>query len=90
MYYRTRIQPTVALSSTEAELSAMLDAGKAALYLKSILDEIQIPQNFPTTVLADNHGAIHLAHAQQPTVRTRHIDIRHFAVIQWTEDEAVD
>jgi hypothetical protein len=32
IYYRTRIQPTVAQSSTEAEFGCMTDAGKAALY----------------------------------------------------------
>jgi hypothetical protein len=33
IYYRTRIQPTVAQSSTEAEFGFMTDAGKAALYI---------------------------------------------------------
>jgi hypothetical protein len=32
IYYRTRIQPTVAQSSTEAEFGCMTDAGKATLY----------------------------------------------------------
>ena len=89
MYYRTRIQPTIALSSTEAELAAMSDAGRAALYLRSILEEINLPQNFPTTILADNHGALHLCNANQPSVRTRHIDIKHFAIVQWSEEEAI-
>ena len=34
VYYRTRLQPTIAQSSTEAEFTNMADAGKAALYLK--------------------------------------------------------
>ena len=33
VYYKTRLQPTVALSSTEAEFVNMADAGKAALYI---------------------------------------------------------
>ena len=33
IYYKTRLQPTVALSSTEAEFVNMANAGKAALYL---------------------------------------------------------
>ena len=33
IYYKTRLQPTVALSSTEAEFLSMADADKAALYI---------------------------------------------------------
>jgi hypothetical protein len=40
IYYRTRIQPIVAQSSTEAEFGFMTDAGKATLYIRSILEEI--------------------------------------------------
>ena len=40
VYYRTRLQPTVAQSSTEAVFTNMVDAGKAALHLRWILDEI--------------------------------------------------
>jgi hypothetical protein len=44
VYYRSRIHPTVAQSSTEAELAFMTDAGKAALDLRSILEELQLEQ----------------------------------------------
>ena len=40
VYYRTHLQPTVALSSTEAEFTTMADTGKTALYIRWILDEI--------------------------------------------------
>ena len=33
VYYQARLQPTVALSSTEAEFVNMTDTGKAALYI---------------------------------------------------------
>ena len=67
VYYRTRLQPTVALSSTEAEFVNMTDAGKAALYLRWILEELNIIQTKPTPILADNAGAIALCNAQKPT-----------------------
>jgi hypothetical protein len=38
VYYRTRLQPTIAQNSTEAEFTNMADAGKAALYLRWILE----------------------------------------------------
>jgi hypothetical protein len=36
VYYQTRIQPTIAQSSTEAEFKNMADAGKVALYLTGL------------------------------------------------------
>ena len=54
IYYRTRLQPTVALSSTEAEFVNMADAGKAALYIRWILEEIGLIQIDPTPICDDN------------------------------------
>jgi hypothetical protein len=47
------VQHTVSLSSTEAEFLAASDAGKMALYLRSILDELDIPQWFATGLYED-------------------------------------
>jgi hypothetical protein len=49
--WKCRVQPTVSLSSTEAEFLAASDAGKMALYLRSILDELDIPQQFATILM---------------------------------------
>jgi hypothetical protein len=89
IYYRTRIHPTVAQSSTEAELAFMTDAGKAALYLRSILEELNLEQLCPTDIKVDNRGARQLTNAQQPSRRTRHIDMRDFCILQWTEEELI-
>ena len=89
VYYRTNLQPTIALSSTESEFTNMADAGKAALYIWWILDELQVQQHAPTMILADNHGAIKMANAQQPTKRTRHVEMKYFACLQWVEDEFI-
>ena len=89
VYYRTRIHPTIAQSSTEAELQAMTDAGKAALYLRSILEELNLEQTTPTQIHVDNRAARQFSNAQQPTRRTRHIDMRDFVIMQWTEEEKI-
>lgn len=89
IYWRVRLQPTVALSSTEAEFTNMTDAGKAAIYLRYILDELELTQSTPTQIIADNQGATRMAMAHQPTRRTRHVEMKHFAVLQWTEDEHI-
>jgi hypothetical protein len=67
----------------------MLDAGKAALYLRSILEELQLEQLCPTDVKVDNRGAQQLTNAQQPSQRTRHINMCSFCILQWTEEELI-
>jgi hypothetical protein len=89
IFYKTRHQPTVALSSAEAEFAAAADAGKAALYLRSILQELGVEQLLPTVMCEDNNGARLMTNAQQPTRRTRHVELKQFAVLQWVEDEQI-
>jgi hypothetical protein len=67
VFYRARIHPTIAQSSTEAEFAFMTDAGKPALYLGSILEELNLEQLHPTGILVDNKGARQLTNTQQPT-----------------------
>ena len=73
------------MSSTEAEFTAACEAGKAILYVWSILQEINIPQNEATALLINNNCTLLMANAQQPTHRTRHMDIKHFALLDWVE-----
>ena len=75
----------MALSSTEAEYGAAADDGKIALYLRSILHDLGISQDNATLLYEDNQGALLMANAGQPKKRTRHIDIRHFALQEWVE-----
>lgn len=81
--YRSRFQPTISLSSTEAEFIAANEAGKLGLYLRSILNDLDIPQDSATALFEDNAAAIAMANAQRPTRRTRHMDIKHFALLDW-------
>ena len=67
----------------------MTDAGKMAIYLRSILEEVSLEQLEPTEIEVDNRGACQLTNAQQPTRRTRHIDMKDFVILQWTEEEKI-
>ena len=87
--YKTRYQPTVALSSTESEFSAACDAAKSILYVRSIMEQIRIPQPDATVLYIDNNGAMLMANAQQPTRRTCHLDLKHFALLDWVEKDLV-
>ena len=85
-YYKTRLQPTIAQSSTKAEFVNVADAGKAALYIRWILEELRIFQTKSTPIQADNTGVIALANAHKPIRRTRHVELKHMVVLQWKDD----
>ena len=85
--YKTKYQDTLALSTTEAEFTAACDAGKAILYVRSILDEINAPQDTATTLFIDNNGALLMGNAQQPTRRTRHMDLKKFVLLDWIKKD---
>ena len=83
--YKTHYQRAVALSSTEAEFDSASDAGKVALYIRSLLHNLGFAQNHPTPLRIDNQGALHTVTAGAPTKRTRNVDIRYFALLQLSE-----
>jgi hypothetical protein len=85
--YKTRYQPAIALSSTEAEFVAASDTGKSILYLRSLLHQLGYLPPTPTPMLVDNRGALYMVDSQAPTKRTRHVDIRYFALLQWQKDK---
>ena len=83
--YKTKYQDCIAMSSTEAEFTAACDAARSILYVRFILDEINLPQDKATPLYIDNNGALLMANAQQPTRRTKHMDLKHFALLDWVE-----
>jgi hypothetical protein len=67
----------------------MTDAGKVALHIQSILEEIQIKQTLPTQIAIGNRRAQQMTNAKQPTKRTRHVNMKEFVILQWTEEEQI-
>ena len=76
-------QPTIALSSTESEFHAVSETGKMALYVRSVLEDLDIPQKYATTIYEDNLGCVYMVQNNKPTRRTRHVDVRQLAIIDW-------
>ena len=60
-----------------------------ALYLHTLLEELGVPHQQAVLLYEDNAGAFLMANAGKPTQRTRHIDIRHFALLYWVERDLV-
>jgi len=85
--YKCKYQDVIAHSSTEAEFTAACDAGKMLLFFRSILNDLGYEQEDATVLYEDNNGALMMANAQQPTRRTRHMDIKKFALLDWVEQD---
>ena len=81
--YKSKLQPTIATSSTEAELYAAVAAAKMAKYLRSVLIQLGFPQEGPTLLHEDNQAVINIVNCSQPTSRTRHVAVQTFAIQEW-------
>jgi hypothetical protein len=83
--YKTKFQPTVAGSLTEAEFMSAYDTGKMILFIRSILWDLDIPQEAATHLYEDNDACTAMANVQKPTPHTCHMDIKYFALSKWVE-----
>jgi len=75
--FGSRLQVSVAQSSTEAEYMALSMAGKELLWIRNILTSIGICLKTPIIVFEDNQPCIELAENAMSSKRSRHIDMKH-------------
>jgi ribosomal protein L30/L7E len=81
--FKTKQQKAVTTSSTEAELIAAVSAAKVIRYLRSILDDLGLPQESASVMYEDNKAVLDIVNKQIPSERTRHCDIQYFALQEW-------
>ena len=89
VFYQTRLQPSVTLSSGESELVAKTTGAKAALHVKEIYRTAGCPQDYPIPTWCDNEAALKVTAATGTTKRLRHVDIQYFALQQWREEKRI-
>ena len=75
--WKTTKQPTVALSSCEAEYMGLGATTQEALYLMQFLNGIDKERFKCTSIMEDNQGAIALSKNPVQRQRSKHIDIRY-------------
>ena len=76
----TKKQQTVALSTAEAELMAMVEVAKEVEWLIQMLKEMKYNVNTPATIYSDNQSAVKIAHNDIDHDRTKHIDIKYYYI----------
>src|SRR6202522_2135585 len=78
--WQSKKQPTITLSSMEAEYMAESLATWQIIWLRSFTAELGIPYSRPTILNVDNQGAINYSINAINHSRTKHIDIQHHFV----------
>ncbi|KAF7371923.1 Reverse transcriptase Ty1/copia-type domain-containing protein [Mycena venus] len=75
--WSSKKQPTVALSTMEAEYIALSHAVRENLWLRQLFSELDCSETSPTPVFVDNRGTIDFTFNAGFHARSKHIDIRH-------------
>jgi len=88
--WSSKKQPTVALSTTEAEYMAASNATKEAVWLQVLLSDLGFPQGEATVIHNDNKGCIALSRNPVSHSRAKHIDIRHHFIRERIANSEVD
>ena len=84
--WASKKQPSVALSSCEAEIMAGSEAAKEAIYLSNFLSELGFGPTSPVELALDNRAAIDLSYNPEHHPKTKHIARRHFFIRECVEE----
>jgi hypothetical protein len=96
--WKSHRQPTVALSTMEAEYMALTDATKELKWMRTFLSKLghsngtaksNSTPDTPTDLFSDNQSAIQLARNGTSHARAKHIDIRHHFVREAIQDKII-
>ena len=83
--WMSRLQKSVALSTTEAEYMAIAEAAKELIWLKNFLSELGMKQE-DCVLHCDNQSAVHLAKNPVFHSRTKHIQMRYHFIRELIAD----
>jgi len=87
--WSSKRQTTVATSSQEAEYIALGSGTKEALWLRSLMGELNEEQSYPTIIYEDNMSAISLAKNPMYHARTKHFNIKHHHIREQILNEQI-
>ena len=75
--WKSKAQPIVTLSSTEAEYVALNETVREVKFVVQLLELIGVKTPKPANVHVDNVGCIFLAKNKTSSERTKHIDMKY-------------
>ena len=83
---KSAMKKVVALSVTEAETVAGVQYAQDMLYIKRVLEGMQLQVELPMVLKIDNSGAVDLANGWSAGGRTRHMETRMFFLRELKEE----
>jgi hypothetical protein len=86
IFWKSKLQKPLALSSSEAEYYGMSEAAKDVKFVAMILEAIGIKIELLIIMYCDNVGAIFMAENATATARTKHVDARYQFVREYVEN----
>ena len=86
--WASRIHPCVALSTTEAEYMAAVEAAKEALWLSWLVGDLGMAVDAPM-LHSDSQSAIALAQNPVFHAKTNHIEVRYHFIQEVLEDKPI-
>lgn len=81
--YVAKLQPTVVTSIGEGEFIQLVLTGKKIKHVRTVMSELDFAQSRPSPIFGDNISSIMMGNNIRPTDRTRHMDIKWFALQEW-------
>ena len=87
--WNSKVQPFVALSTTEAEFIAAVDAGKEIFWMQNILKEFGYHIDGPSLLHCDNQSAIQVAKNSEHHGKMMHLDLCFFWLRDAVENGAI-
>jgi transposase InsO family protein len=87
--WKSKRQPTVALSTSEAEYMSLASAAQTAIWLRRLLGDLGFTQEKATEIFEDNQGCIAMAKNPVNHDRTKHIDIKYHFVRELLESGVI-
>ena len=89
VFFSSKKQKSIALSSAEAEIVALSEAAKDIVYFQNFCDDLCPPSVRPLSLHTDNTAARDLAYNPEHHERTKHIARRNFFIREVVEDHAI-
>jgi hypothetical protein len=79
--WNSRVQKSIALSSTEAEYMSLCDTSRQLVWIRSLFTELGINLQ-PIPLCGDNQGSIFLSSNPVQEKQIKHIDLRHHYICE--------
>ena len=88
--WQSKLQPTIATSTTEAEYQAAAATIKEALWMRNLVKQLLEPKTIKVEILIDNQSALRLLKNPQSVTQAKHIDVQHHFIRERAMREEIE